>query len=140
MMIASAGRVDEAPPGAGLYQVYILSIAACLIGNLLVRVGARAGWLPYWGQVALAVASVLPLVVAAVLFWRMLRRDLDEMIQRIALEGLAFALIVYVPLAALYVNLRASGAWTPRLDAPDVLLTPALLVAIGIAVAARRYR
>jgi hypothetical protein len=89
---------------------------------------------------ALAVLSAIPLVVAAVLFWRLLRRDLDEMLQRIVLEGLAFALVVYVPLAGLYVNIRTAGMWTPRLDPPDLLLTPALLVAIGIALAWRRYR
>jgi hypothetical protein len=61
------------------------------------------------------------------------------MLQRIVLEGLAFALIVYVPLAALYVNLRTAGAWVPRLDAPDILMTPALLVAVGIAIARWRY-
>lgn len=70
----------------------------------------------------------------------MLRDDRDEMLQRIVLEGMAMALTVYVPLAALYVNLRTAGAWTPRLDPPDILLAPALLVAVGIAVAARRYR
>ena len=83
---------------------------------------------------------MVPLVVAATLFWRLLRRDLDELLQRIVLEGMAFALIVWVPLAALYVNLRAAGAWAPRLDAPDIVLTPALLVAIGIAIARWRYQ
>lgn len=118
----------------------MLSLAASGIGNLLIRVGARGGWLPPWGQVALAVLAALPLVVAAVLFWRLLRRELDEMLQRVVLEGLAFAVVVYVPLAALYVNLRTAGVWTPRLDPPDVLMTPALLVAIGIALARRRYQ
>jgi hypothetical protein len=61
------------------------------------------------------------------------------MLQRIVLEGLAFALVVYVPLAALYVNMRTAGAWAPRLDAPDIVLAPAVLVAIGIAIARRRY-
>jgi hypothetical protein len=122
-----------------LYLMYVLSVAASLIGNLLVRLGARGGWLPDWGQVTLGVASALPLAAAAALFWRLLRRDLDEMLQRIVLEGLAFGVIVYLPLAGLYVNLRTSGAWTPRLDPPDVLLAPAVLVAIGIAVAWRRH-
>ena len=69
-----------------------------------------------------------------------MRQKLDEMFQRIVLEGMALALTVYLPLAALYVNLHAAGAWTPRIDPPDLLLAPALLVAIGIAMAARRYR
>ena len=128
-------------PGASLYRLYVGALATCLIGNLLIRVGARGGWLPPWGELAIAIAAAAPLVVAAVLFWRLLGRDLDEMLQRIVLEGLAFALVVYVPLAALYVNLStASGAWTPRLDLPDILLAPALLAAIGIAVAWRRVQ
>ena len=126
-------------PGASLYTMYILALAACLTGNLLIRLGARGGWLPLWGQVALGAISAAPLILAAGLFWRFLRRDLDEMLQRIVLEGLAFALIVYVPLAGVYLNLQTSGAWTPRLDPPDVLMTPAVLVAIGIALARRRY-
>jgi hypothetical protein len=120
--------------------MYVLSIALCGVGNLMIRVGARGGWLPHWGQVLLAVLAAAPLVVAALLFWRLLRRDLDEMLQRIVLEGLAFALIVYVPIAALFVNLRTAGAWTPRLDPPDIIIAPALLVAIGIAIARRRYQ
>lgn len=126
-------------PGASLYGLYVLALGACLVTNLLVRVSAEAEWLPGWALVALALAGAGPLLVAARLFWRLLRRDLDEMMQRIVLEGMAFALIVYVPLAGFYVNLRAAGSWMPRLDPPDILMTPALLVAIGIAVAARRY-
>ena len=30
--------------------------------------------------------------------------------------------------------------WTPRLDAVDIMLAPGLLVAIGIAIARRRYQ
>ena len=126
-------------PGGSLYGAYVLALGICLGANLFVRVSARAGWLPDWASVAVAAAGTFPLVVAAGSFWRMLRRDLDEMLQRIVLEGMAFALIVYVPLAGLYVNLRAAGAWVPRLDPPDILMTPALLVAIGIAISARRY-
>lgn len=128
-----------AAPGSSLYRLYLLALAVCIAGNLLIRIGTRAGWLPPWAQVALAIASALPLVLAAGVFWRLLRRDLDEMLQKIVLEGLAFALTAYVPLAALYVNLRIAGVWTPRLDPPDILLAPALLVAIGIAIARRRY-
>jgi hypothetical protein len=120
--------------------VYVLSLAVCLVGNLLIRLGARGGWLPPWGQLVVAALAATPLIVAAGLFRRLVRRELDEMLQRIVLEGLAFALVVYVPLAALYVNLRTAGAWTPRLDPPDILMAPALLVAIGIALARRRYQ
>jgi len=79
-------------------------------------------------------------MVAAAMFWRLLRRDLDEMLQRVVLEGLAFAVIVWIPLTALYVNLRTAGVWVPRLDPADLLMGPALLVAIGIALAHRRYQ
>lgn len=136
-------KSDERQPrsnGAKLYGLYVLSLAACLIGNLLIRIGAKSGWLPPWGQLALAGLASTPLVVAAVNFWRLLRQDLDEMLQRIVLEGLAFAVIAYVPLAALFVNFRTAGAWTPKLDPPDILMLPALLVAIGIAMARRRYQ
>lgn len=127
------------PPGATLYGMYVVSLAVCLLGNLAIRMGAEAGWLPPWGRLVLGVASAAPLAVAAVLFWRLLRRELDEMLQRIVLEGLAFALVVYVPLAALYVNLRTATFWVPHLDLPDILLTPAILAAIGFAIARRRF-
>ena len=119
--------------------MYVLALTASLVGNLLIRVGAEAGWLPPGWQVALAVLASAPLVVAAIFFWRLLRRELDEMLQRIVLEGMAFALVVHVPLAALYVNLRTAGAWSPRLDPPDIVLAPAVLVALGIALARRHY-
>ena len=135
-----SAQAGPQPQGASLYGMYLLSLLICLISNLMIRLGARGGWLPPWGQGILAVLAAAPLVVAAVLFWRLLRRDLDEMLQRIVLEGLAFALIVYVPLAALFVNLRTAGVYTPRLDPPDIILAPALLVAIGIAIARRRYQ
>ena len=139
MQAPKPSAVTAHAPGGSLYALYVVALAACLIGNLMIRLGIRGGWLPAWAQVSLAVLAALPLIVAAVLFWRFLRRDLDEMLQRMVLEGLAFALTVFVPLAALYVNMRATGAWTPRLDAPEILLTPALLVALGIALARRRY-
>ena len=126
--------------GSALYGIYVLAIAVSLVGNLLTRIGAEAGVLPAWGQAIVGAAATIPLMVAAVMFWRLLRRDLDEMLQRIVLEGLAFAVIVYVPLTALYVNLRTAGVWMPRLDPPDILMAPALLVAIGIALAYRRYQ
>ena len=127
-------------PGAALYGIYIFSLAACGLGNLLIRIGAEAGWFGAGVQAAIAVLTCAPLVVAAAMFWRLVRRDLDEMLQRIVLEGLSTGLIAYVPLAALYVNLRTAGVWVPRLDPPDILFTPALLVAIGIAFAWKRYQ
>jgi hypothetical protein len=125
--------------GLSLYGLYVLSLATCLVGNLIVRLGERGGWLPASGRVATAVLSTLPLVVTAMLFWRLLRSELDEMFQRIVLEGLALALVISVPLTAIYSNLRTAGVWTPRIDPADLLLAPAVLAAIGIAVSWRRH-
>ena len=122
-----------------LYGLYVASLAVALIGNLLVRMGMEGGWLPAAARVVVAVLSAAPLAVAAGMFWRLLRAGLDEMLQRIVIEGAAFALVLYLPLAALYVNLKVAGLWTIRLDPPDIMMTPALLVAIGIALARRRY-
>ncbi len=123
-----------------LYGTFVVGILVCLAGNLAIRLIQRSVAWPTAVLIALALLTVLPLVVAATMFWRMMRQDLDEMLQRIVMEGLTFAAIVYIPLAGLYVNLRTAGAWTPRLDPPDILMTPALLVALGIALAWRRYR
>jgi hypothetical protein len=127
-------------PGATLYGMYLIAVGAALVGNLLIRIGTQAGWLPQWGRTTVGVLAVVPLVWAAIRFWRVLQRDLDEMLQRIVLDGFAFALVLFIPLAALVMNLRTAGTWSPRLDPPDILFTPAILVAIGIAVAWRRYQ
>ena len=140
MSQSDSSRSEARPAGAALYGIYVVSLAVSLLGNLMIRMGAEAGVLPSWGQAVLGAAAAVPLMVAAVMFWRLLRRDLDEMLQRIVLEGLAFAVIVYVPLTALYLNLRTAGVWMPRLDPPDILMAPALLVAVGIALASRRYQ
>jgi hypothetical protein len=132
--------VDARRNGSALYGLFVLALAVCMLGNLLIRIGLRAGWMPAWAGATIALASVVPLALAAVWFWRMLRRDLDELAQRVVLEGLAFALIVYVPLAGAYLNLRAAGVYVPRLDPPDILLAPAILTAIGIAIAWRKYQ
>ena len=52
---------------------------------------------------------------------------------------MAFGLVLYVPLSALYLNLDAAGI-SLRIQAIDVLMTPAILVAIGVALAWRRYQ
>jgi len=137
-MKTHASEREAASSGATLYGLYVLAIASALVGNLLVRLAEEAGWLGSSSRIALAVVAVIPLIVAAVMFWRLLRGELDEMVQRIVLEGMAFALTVYLPLAALYVNLRTAGAWVPRLDPPDLLMAPALLMAGGILLAWRR--
>ena len=133
----ATGRVDGSGGGT-LYGLYVFALAAAGGGNLAIRLAAEAGWLGSSGRIILGVAAVVPLMVAAVMFWRLLQTDLDEMVQRIVLEGMAFALTVYVPLAALFVNLRTANAWVPRLDPPDLLFGPAFLVALGIFIAWRR--
>lgn len=139
MVRTEVQRVQDTP-GSTLYGIYVVSLIACLGGNLLIRIGAEAGWFGAGSQAVIAVLTCVPLALAAVWFWRLLRRDLDEMLQRVVLEGMGAALLLYFPIAALYVNLRTAGVWVPRLDAPDILLTPALLVAAGIAVAWKRYQ
>jgi hypothetical protein len=140
MTQSGSSQTEARHAGSALYGTYIAALAASGIGNLMIRLGAKGGFLPEWGQAVLGAAAAVPLMAAAVMFWRLLRRDLDEMLQRIVLEGLAFALIVYVPLTALYISLRTAGVWLPRLDPPDILMAPAPLVAIGIALAHRRYQ
>jgi hypothetical protein len=49
-------------------------------------------------------------VVIATLFWRLF--GAISTLQKIVLEGLAFAFTVSVPVAALYANLRTSGTWS----------------------------
>jgi hypothetical protein len=140
MSQSGSSQIEAGAAGSALYGIYIVSLAVSGIGNLMIRIGAEAGFLPPWGQAVVGAAAAVPLMVAALMFWRLLRRDLDEMMQRIVLEGLAFAVIVYIPMTALYVNLRTAGVAMPRLDPPDLLMGPALLVAIGIALAHRRYQ
>lgn len=140
MVTPQTSSSQSTAQGTTLYGMYIGALASAGVGNLVIRIGTEAGWLSQAGRTVLALASALPLVVAAFFFWRMLRRELDELLQRIVLEGMAMAMIVYVPMAALYTNLGTAGVRLPRLDPPDLLFGPALLVAFGIAVAARRYR
>lgn len=139
MMAAKIGNSAARPAGPQLFGLYVVALTSTLLGNLLVRMGQQGGWLPAWAQVALAIASVAPLVVAATMFWRLLRGELDEMLQRIVLEGMAFALIIFIPLSALYLNMRTAGLAVPRLDPPEIVLGPAILVAFGILIARRRY-
>lgn len=140
MPTPASPRTPVRPSGRTLYGLYLTALATALLGNLLIRVFAEAGGLPGAGWVVLGFATAAPLFIAAALFWRLLARDLDELLQRIVLEGLAFALIVSVPLTALYLNLRTAGVGLPRLDPPDLLMAPAILVALGIALAQRRYQ
>ena len=70
-------------PGAALYWMYMMALATALGGNLLLRMGAEAGWFSPWVRTVVGVLSVLPLVWTAIRFWHLLRHKTDEMIQRI---------------------------------------------------------
>jgi hypothetical protein len=130
----------ETLPLAGkLYRYFVLAIAVALVGNLGARVLVEASVGPPWLVAIAAVATVIPLVLVAIRFRRMLR-ELDELLQRVLLEGFSIALVVLLPIAALYINLSSAGINMPRLDAPEVMMTPALLVLIGLQIAWRRYR
>src|SRR5262245_38317436 len=136
------GLTSSTRSGSRLYGIYLGALMVSILGNLALRMGMEAGWLgrASWMAAVLGILTALPLCVAAFLFWKLLRKDLDELVQRVLLEGLAFALIIYVPLTALYVNLRTAGVWVPRLDPPDLLMAPALLTALSVGLAWRRYR
>jgi len=113
----------------------------CLIaGNLVVRFLNREAMLPPWTITIIALATALPMLLFAIGFFRMLRVDLDEMLQRVVLEGLSFAMIVFVPLAGIYVNARAAGLVSARLDPPEILLLPSILVAIGVMISWSRLK
>jgi hypothetical protein len=64
-------------PGTALYALYVSGLATTLVGNVLIRLGDRGGWLPSAAQTVVAVLGAAPLMVAAVVFWQLLRRDLD---------------------------------------------------------------
>lgn len=123
-----------------LYGLYALAIGAWGLGSLAVRALAAQDGVPSWVNGLLAVLSTVPLFVSALLARRILSRDADELVQRVALEGFAFALAIFIPLAALYTNLQRAGVYVPRLDPPDIVMTPAVLVLLGVGLAWRRYR
>ncbi len=126
--------------GKRLMTNFVLSELCLIGGNLLVRVGNREALLPSWAIVVLAMATALPILLFAIGFFRRLRADLDEMLQRVVLEGLAFAMIVFVPLAGIYINARAAGLISSSIDPPELLLLPSLLVAIGVMISWSRLK
>ena len=73
-MNASATEDRTASGGATLYVVYLLALASALAGNLLVRLLERAGWVGEPGRIALGVLAVVPLMVAAAMFWKLRSR------------------------------------------------------------------
>ena len=75
-------------PVIGLYALLLPAVAYAILGSSRQLIVGPDGAIA-----AMVGAAVIPLVVGAALFWRWLRRDLDEMVQRIVLAGLAFAFI-----------------------------------------------
>jgi hypothetical protein len=133
-------RIAGSALGQRLVTSFVVAELLLLSGNLVARILQRGGWLPFWTIAVIAVLTVGPMAWFAIQFFRMLKTDLDEMIQRVALEGLAFAMVVFIPLAGLYVNCRAAGLLTFQLDPPELLLIPSILVAIGIVISWRRLK
>ncbi len=126
--------------GKRLITNYVVALGTLLIGNVLVRFCVRESSMPAWAVWGLATASALPMLFFAIYFFRMLRGELDEMVQRVVYEGLAFAMVVFMPLAGLYVNGCAAGAIRQPLDTPELLLIPSLLVGLGMMIAWSRLK
>ncbi len=125
------------PPS--LAGLFFGGLASLWIGSSVARHGLEGKWLPFPAAVALAILATIPFLAFAVVFHGVVRRDLDEMLQRVLLEGLAFALIAMIPLATLWVTLASLGVPLPRLDPPDVVIFPGAMVTIGVLAALRRY-
>ena len=66
---------------------FVVSEFIMIAGNLIVRVCQRETQLPSWTIALIALATAIPMFLFAVTFFRMLRTDLDEMLQRIVFEG-----------------------------------------------------
>lgn len=126
--------------GKRLMTNFVISEFFLLAGNLVVRFLNREAALPPWLIAFIALSTAVPMLLFAIGFFRMMRTDLDEMLQRVVVEGLSFAMIVFVPLAGFYVNARAAGLISVRLDPPELLLIPSILVALGIMIAWSRLK
>ena len=126
--------------GERLLKNFLVSEFCLIAGNLVVRFLNRQALLPAWAIAIIAIATALPMLLFAIAFFRMLRADFDEMLQRIVLEGLSFAMIVFIPLAGIYVNARTAGLVSAKLDPPEILLLPAILVALGVAISWSRLK
>jgi hypothetical protein len=131
---------NEKSLGKRLITSFVVSEFFLIIGNLGVRVCQRELALPIWALTLIALITAIPMFLFAITFFRTMRSDLDEMLQRIVFEGLGYAMIIFIPLAGLYVNARATGLFTTRLDPPELLLLPSILVVIGVLLAGRRFK
>lgn len=136
------GSVQATPENAvrKIITWFVTAEAILLMGNVLIRLNAKEEMLPGWMSAAIAILISIPMILLAIRFFQILRASLDEMLQRIVLEGLAFAMIVFIPLAGLYVNLRAAGLMFSQLDPPELLLTPAILAIIGFQISWSRLK
>ena len=136
------GSVQATPENAvrKIITWFVTAEAILLMGNVLIRLNAKEEMLPGWMSAAIAILISIPMIILAIRFFQILRASLDEMLQRIVLEGLAFAMIVFIPLAGLYVNLRAAGLMFSQLDSPELLLTPAILAIIGFQISWSRLK
>lgn len=119
---------------------FVSAEAILLVGNLLIRISAKEKMLPSWMNAAIAIMISIPMIILAMRFFQILRSTLDEMLQRIVVEGLAFAMIVFIPLAGLYVNLRATGLFLRQVDPPELLLIPSILAIIGFQISWSRLK
>jgi hypothetical protein len=126
--------------GRRIITNFVVAEILLLSGNLLVRIVQRGAWLPAWGTSLMAIVSAIPMCWFAYRFFSLLRSDLDEMIQRVVLEGLTFSMVIFVPLAGLYVNARVAGLISLSLDPPELLLIPSILAAVGILVSWSRLK
>jgi hypothetical protein len=131
---------ETSTPGRRIVTGFVVAEVVLLLGSLLVRIVERESLLPAWAIATIAILSALPMCWFGFRFFRMLRGDLDEMIQRVVLEGMAFALVILIPLAGLYVNARTAGLISLELDPPELLLIPSLLAAAGILIAWSRLK
>jgi hypothetical protein len=139
-MMSTDGSIKSHAPGKRMFTTFVVAECILLLGNLLIRVSQREAWLPAWANVAIAIGSAIPLIWFSFQFFRLLRNDLDEMLQRVVLEGFSFALVIFVPLAALYVNARTAGLLSATFDPPELLLVPSILAAIGILISWSRLK
>lgn len=124
--------VPDAALGLRLITNFVVAEICLIVGNLVARICLREDLLPIWAAAAVALAAAIPMLLFAGRFFHLLRSELDEMLQRIVLEGLAFAMVVFIPLAGLYVNARSSGLIQVNFDPPELLLIPSILIVIGV--------
>jgi len=120
------------PLMAGILALPILGLALTLLGNLGLRAFGAANALGPWLRAGLAIASVLPLGLLLFRFQRRATKELDELMQRVLLEGIAIGAGAFLLLQSLTLNLLATGTLPWNLDPPELLLAPVLCVGLGI--------